>query len=45
MMDPEYKGSSPHEIFENFMDSVKKNHKAFKSEIKSYFKKINFRMT
>lgn len=45
MMDPEHKGSTAHEIFQNFMDGIKRNHKLFKSEIKSHFKKINFRMT
>lgn len=45
MMDPEHKGSSAHEIFQNLMEGIRRNHKAFKSEIKNHFKKNNFRMT
>lgn len=45
MMDPDYRGTSAHEIFENFMDMIRKNHKVFKSEIKAHFKKSGFKMT
>jgi len=44
-MDPQQQGSSAHEIFEHFMYGIRENHKPLKTEIKSRFKKIGFKMT
>lgn len=31
MMDPEQKGSTAHEIFENFLEDIRENHKLIKT--------------
>lgn len=45
MMDPDQKGSSAHELFEDLMEGIRSNHKTFKSLIKNHFKNIGFKIT
>lgn len=44
MMDPDQKGSSAHELFEDLMEGIRQYHKEFKVTIKNYFKTIGFKI-
>ena len=45
MMDPDQKGSSAHELFEDLMEGIRDNHKALKGEIKQHFKTEGFKIS
>lgn len=45
MMDPDQKGSSAHELFEDLMEGIRANHKSFKSLIKNHFKSTGYKIT
>ena len=45
MFDPSQQGTSPHEIFEHFMEEVQEKHKLIKGLIKHHFKRKAFKMT